>query len=81
MTKPKAPTSNERSKCWAFRDEYFKCLDSNNKECEEMLLQFKKHCPASWVDHFIKKRDYTKAVERAKTLPIDRRLDELILNK
>lgn len=50
-----------REKCWSARDDYWKCLESNNEQKEQCLKLrklFESNCPATWVTHFDQKRDY-----------------------
>lgn len=50
-----------REKCWAARDEFWKCLDKNAEEkekCQKYRQLFESSCPATWVTHFDQKREY-----------------------
>jgi cytochrome c oxidase assembly factor 6 len=42
-----------REKCWKSRDEYWKCLDTNNEEkskCKPERELFEKDCSKTWVN-------------------------------
>mmetsp|Transcript_5991 Transcript_5991/g.14587 ORF Transcript_5991/g.14587 Transcript_5991/m.14587 type:complete len:103 (-) Transcript_5991:220-528(-) len=73
---PHVPASTRR-KCWAARDEYFKCVDdalgrmeagdktaSATTECRALKEEFKDACPAAWAKHFILKRVNEKRVSK-----------------
>lgn len=57
-----------RQRCWDGRDDFFKCLDSNNiidpqkdeekarAACGAQKVNFEANCVATWVDYFSKKR-------------------------
>lgn len=50
-----------REKCWAHRDDYWKCLDKNDEEkekCSKLRQLFESSCPPTWVTHFDQKREY-----------------------
>ncbi|GAA5827665.1 hypothetical protein JCM5353_008367 [Sporobolomyces roseus] len=59
-----APSRSERKACWDSRDEYFGCLDKNQVSvpgqegaaCKDEDGTYRKHCAASWVDYFNKRR-------------------------
>ncbi|KAM0787901.1 hypothetical protein ACM66B_003950 [Microbotryomycetes sp. NB124-2] len=59
------PDRRQREQCWHARDEFFKCLDANDTKvpgqqaagvCASEDSNYKKHCAASWVDYFNKRR-------------------------
>ncbi|XP_052742128.1 cytochrome c oxidase assembly factor 6 homolog isoform X2 [Bicyclus anynana] len=60
------PDKQQRKTCWDSRDRYWECLDDENikdsslkpKVCAELRRIFEKSCPAKWVTHFDRKRDY-----------------------
>ncbi|XP_026675274.1 cytochrome c oxidase assembly factor 6 homolog isoform X2 [Ceratina calcarata] len=60
------PSKVERAKCWSHRDEYWKCLDDGKTEaeCKQFRDQYEKFCPALWVKHFDRKREYMKFKEQ-----------------
>lgn len=80
-TEPKVIHTNDRKKCWAARDAFFKCLDDNEivdpikddglarQKCNQLFQDFENACIASWVDYFKQKRvqDWKKN-ERIKEL-------------
>lgn len=50
-----APNQAERQKCWSARDEFWKCLDGNEKEplkCSEERTKFEGSCSRTWVSAF-----------------------------
>lgn len=49
--------SEARKSCWAARDLYFHCLDTPKADCNELYTTFTGQCPASWVKHFVERRD------------------------
>ncbi|KAH8880322.1 oxidoreductase-like protein [Thozetella sp. PMI_491] len=63
-----APTREERQNCWAARDAYYACLDSNSiidplkdhqaaaKACRKEGADFERDCAAQWVTYFKKWR-------------------------
>lgn len=54
---------NNRKLCYKSRDEYFVCLDRNQDDeskCRAESKDYRNNCPASWVDHFIRKRGVDK---------------------
>lgn len=61
------PDKEQRTKCWAARDRYWECLDANRenpKACDEVRKLYEKGCPAQWVKHFDRRRDYLQFKER-----------------
>lgn len=55
--------NSERKACWSSRDEYFKCLDTNNENvdsCKPCYSKFEEHCPKRWVKYFIGQRKKEK---------------------
>ena len=60
------PNKEERTKCWNCRDDYWKCLDEGkpDTECKKFREQYEKFCPALWVKHFDRKREYLKFKEQ-----------------
>ncbi|XP_015439590.1 PREDICTED: cytochrome c oxidase assembly factor 6 homolog [Dufourea novaeangliae] len=70
------PNKEDRTKCWNYRDEYWKCLDDGKSEteCKRFRDQYEKFCPALWVKHFDRKREYLKfkeQIEQGGTCSID----------
>ncbi|KAK2832564.1 hypothetical protein Q7C36_016026 [Tachysurus vachellii] len=62
-----APNAKQRQACWGARDELWKCLDlnlDNTAVCEEYHRVYKASCPAQWVKHFDKRRDFLKYKEK-----------------
>ncbi|XP_070977216.1 cytochrome c oxidase assembly factor 6 homolog [Oncorhynchus clarkii lewisi] len=65
-----APNSNQRKACWGARDELWKCLDDNQdnaSSCEKFQKEFEASCPAQWVKHFTKRRDFLKYKDKMQT--------------
>ncbi|KAI1714011.1 cytochrome oxidase c subunit VIb domain-containing protein [Ditylenchus destructor] len=59
--------STDRKKCHASRDFYFECLEKNGEKkekCKNEYRQFERDCPASWVQHFVRKRNMEKYREQ-----------------
>lgn len=64
------PDKGHRELCWKARDSYWDCLDKNAPEysatsgkpepkaCIQLRKLFEKNCPAQWVKHFDRKRNY-----------------------
>ncbi|KAJ9594156.1 hypothetical protein L9F63_014412, partial [Diploptera punctata] len=53
----------ERQKCWDSRDRYWECLDKNSEKrelCLKLREMYEESCPAQWVKHFDRKREYLK---------------------
>ncbi|XP_077357193.1 cytochrome c oxidase assembly factor 6 homolog [Festucalex cinctus] len=62
-----APNAVERKACWDARDLLWNCLDDNNDKlasCQNFQSEFESKCPAQWVKHFNKKRDFLKYKEK-----------------
>ncbi|CAH1392138.1 unnamed protein product [Nezara viridula] len=61
------PDKQQREACWGSKDRYWECLDTQ-KGSEEMCKEFRKlyesSCPAQWVKHFDRKRNYLQFKER-----------------
>ncbi|XP_034947306.1 cytochrome c oxidase assembly factor 6 homolog [Chelonus insularis] len=52
---------SDREHCWNSRDDYWKCLDERSAdECKDFRQKYEKFCPAQWVKHFDRKREYLK---------------------
>lgn len=49
-----------RERCWAARDEYFACAQSNpdSAQCDAARAAFQHACPATWVKHFEQRRTW-----------------------
>jgi len=48
---------DNRSKCWAARDAFFSCAETHGeRSCWRTRRAYVSACPASWVEHFDKKR-------------------------
>ncbi|XP_038851517.1 cytochrome c oxidase assembly factor 6 homolog [Salvelinus namaycush] len=65
-----APNSNQRKACWGVRDELWKCLDDNQdnaSSCDKFQKEFEASCPAQWVKHFTKRRDFLKYKDKMQT--------------
>ncbi|NXX78553.1 COA6 factor, partial [Urocolius indicus] len=65
-----APTMEERKACWAARDEFWQCLDRHDDDagkCEKLRAAFESLCPALWVKHFDKRRDFLKYKKKLET--------------
>ncbi|XP_018784256.1 PREDICTED: cytochrome c oxidase assembly factor 6 homolog [Bactrocera latifrons] len=70
------PTKEERTRCWASRDEYWECLNENAPKhsstsgekvpdvCQKLRKAFEGSCPRQWVKHFDRKRTYEQFKER-----------------
>jgi len=62
------PIKSEREKCWASRDELWKCMDANKKDpssaCAQFRAAYESACPTQWVKHFDRKREYLKFKDR-----------------
>lgn len=67
------PDKEKRAACWAARDSYWGCLDRYQdalnrsaapKQCDEMRKIYEQGCPAQWVKHFDRKRDYLQFKEK-----------------
>lgn len=67
------PKKEERTRCYAARDEYWKCLDEHHQKvgetittetCAQFKALFEKQCPPQWVSHFVRKYDYLKFKEK-----------------
>ena len=57
---------SSRKACHQARDLFFECYDSqkgNQNKCRVELKEFERHCPASWVQHFIRKHKFEKYKE------------------
>uniref|UniRef100_A0AC34GNC2 Uncharacterized protein n=1 Tax=Panagrolaimus sp. ES5 TaxID=591445 RepID=A0AC34GNC2_9BILA len=57
---------SNRKACHRARDLFFECYDKNNanqNKCRLELKEFEKHCPASWVQHFMRKHKFEKYKE------------------
>lgn len=60
----------ERAECYDARDAYFVCCeklppDTDAKiACKELYEKFEKACGHKWLEHFMRKRDYTKFKEK-----------------
>lgn len=60
------PDKSQREVCWNARDHYWECLDKHNigpdqaspPACDAVKKDFEKLCPAQWVKHFNRKREY-----------------------
>lgn len=57
------PNKEDRAKCWDARDKYWSCLDNTKGEkkdsvCTEFRKVYEQSCPAQWVKHFDRKKDY-----------------------
>ncbi len=75
------PDRESREMCWKSRDAFFKCMDENpgksmrleeieeDKDfpCVEPFEKFKMNCAKSWVEYFIKKREWDAIIEKQKT--------------
>ncbi|TRY58890.1 hypothetical protein DNTS_003101 [Danionella cerebrum] len=62
-----APNAVQRKACWDARDLLWNCLDVNNDQapaCEKFQKDFEAMCPAQWVKHFDKRRDFLKYKEK-----------------
>ncbi|OXU23878.1 hypothetical protein TSAR_010319 [Trichomalopsis sarcophagae] len=60
------PNKEDRLNCWHNRDQYWHCLDEKKSEdsCNSFRKEYEKFCPAQWVKHFDKKREYLMFKER-----------------
>lgn len=67
------PTKEQRAVCWSARDKLWECLDKHEdplnrsklpKECAELRKLYEQGCPAQWVKHFDRKREYLQFKER-----------------
>ncbi|XP_067011941.1 cytochrome c oxidase assembly factor 6 homolog [Anabrus simplex] len=61
------PTKDQRKVCWDSRDRYWECLDVNHDErekCIKLRQTYESSCPAQWVKHFDRKRNYLKFKDR-----------------
>jgi len=61
------PTKSEREKCWASKDDFWKCLDENDGKsdvCVKFRALYESSCPPQWVKHFDRKREYLKFKDR-----------------
>ncbi|KAF6209975.1 hypothetical protein GE061_015730 [Apolygus lucorum] len=60
------PDKSSREKCWMQRDQFWDCLNANEstpKEknpCSELRALYVSACPAQWVKHFDRRREYLK---------------------
>ncbi|GMK60032.1 hypothetical protein CspeluHIS016_0902490 [Cutaneotrichosporon spelunceum] len=64
----KAPSREQRQKCWATRDAFFACLDQHDvlqppeagkgagTPCEAAQKEYETACGKSWIDYFNKRR-------------------------
>ena len=72
-------TRKQRDECHRARDEFFKCVDTHQrdgdeavmKHCSELKDLFEKSCPSSWVHHFVIQRQVSQS-SPAQTGPLDR---------
>ncbi|KDR21393.1 hypothetical protein L798_03169 [Zootermopsis nevadensis] len=68
----------QRKKCWDSRNRYWDCLDKNAEDresCLKLRQAFEDSCPAQWVKHFDRKRDYLKfkaRIEKEGYEPLDK---------
>uniref|UniRef100_V9L7K4 Cytochrome c oxidase assembly factor 6-like protein n=1 Tax=Callorhinchus milii TaxID=7868 RepID=V9L7K4_CALMI len=65
-----APTAEERKACWGARDQYWQCLDKQDKdssECQKFRKEFEGSCPQQWIKYFDKRRDFLKYKEKLQT--------------
>jgi len=68
----------ERQKCWDSRDRYWDCLDTNGQErerCLKLRQAYENSCPAQWVKHFDRKREYLQfkaRIEKEGYEPLDK---------
>lgn len=67
------PTKEKRAICWSARDKYWECLNTHEdplnrtgptKQCDELRKIYEQGCPAQWVKHFDRKRDYLQFKEK-----------------
>jgi cytochrome c oxidase assembly factor 6 len=57
---------SNRKACHQARDLFFECYDKSNgnqTKCRLELKEFEKNCPASWVQHFMRKHKFEKYKE------------------
>ncbi|XP_023223798.1 cytochrome c oxidase assembly factor 6 homolog isoform X2 [Centruroides sculpturatus] len=55
------PNKDTRRRCWDSRDRFWECLDKNQNDlskCKEYQQLYEAECPAQWVKHFNRKREY-----------------------
>uniref|UniRef100_T1IML3 Cytochrome c oxidase assembly factor 6 n=1 Tax=Strigamia maritima TaxID=126957 RepID=T1IML3_STRMM len=73
------PNKEVRTKCWDSRDRYWECLDKNSdddKICNTFRKMYEGSCPAQWVKHFDRKRQYLQFKDKIQNEgyePIDAR--------
>ncbi|XP_065563043.1 cytochrome c oxidase assembly factor 6 homolog [Artemia franciscana] len=61
------PDKEKRQQCWEARDDLWNCMDKNENErelCKEFRAIYESTCPAQWVKHFDRKRNYLKFKEK-----------------
>ena len=57
---------SNRKACHQARDIFLECFDKNNgnqNKCRFELKEFERNCPASWVQHFMRKHKFEKYKE------------------
>ncbi|XP_076044268.1 cytochrome c oxidase assembly factor 6 homolog [Oratosquilla oratoria] len=62
------PNKEARYNCWNARDNFWECLDSggNVESCKEERKLYEESCPATWVKHFDRKKNYLAFKEKLK---------------
>ncbi|XP_042216154.1 cytochrome c oxidase assembly factor 6 homolog isoform X2 [Homarus americanus] len=62
------PNKESRYQCWDSRDKFWECLDAGGNEevCKELRNKYIELCPAMWVKHFDRKRNYLVFKEQMK---------------
>ncbi|KAG7090633.1 hypothetical protein E1B28_009735 [Marasmius oreades] len=68
---PKAPSRDDRQKCWEARDAYFSCLDTvgvvkageerSKGACTSENETYQKNCAQSWIEYFNQRRVIAEA--------------------
>jgi hypothetical protein len=58
--------ASKREECYAARDTYFKCLESQGSsadECRKLLGPYEAQCPGSWRSYFNQQRERQTMLE------------------
>ncbi|ESK95559.1 ymr244c-a-like protein [Moniliophthora roreri MCA 2997] len=68
---PKAPSRDDRQKCWESRDAYFSCLDrvgivragdeQSSGACASESREYEQNCAKSWIEYFNQRRVIAEA--------------------
>lgn len=63
------PDKEARYACWNSRDSFWACVDKKGESdtaCSSLRAKFEELCPATWVKHFDRKRQYEMFKEKLK---------------